>query len=393
MLRKKRFLPIMIGILLLACCLCSLFSCEKHVHKYSNEWFNDGMYHWHACSECMEIQDKAEHDWNGGILTVKPTETSEGVKTFACNTCGKTKVESVPASGAHQHTFSSNWTWDETYHWHAATCEHKAEKNEYGKHVWDNGVITVVPTTASKGKKTYTCETCGKTRTEAIPELEETHTHEFNQKNTGSEYLKSGATCTEKAVYYYSCACGLKGTETFEYGNKLDHKFTNYVSNHNATCTGDGTKTAKCDLCKVAEDTIVDIGSATGHRYSKEWSTDETDHWHAATCGHNEEKDRSAHHFVNNSCSVCGYQHIVSVAGIFLNKSLLTLDVDGTESLFATIQPADATDKTIVWSSSDPSVAVVQNGTVTAIKKGTAEITATCGGVFGSLPRNGKRSL
>ena len=46
--------------------------------------------------------------------------------------------------------------------------------------------------------------------------------------------------------------------------NALGHSFTHYVSNNDATCTEDGTKTAKCDRCDVT-DTVVDVGSATGH--------------------------------------------------------------------------------------------------------------------------------
>ena len=44
------------------------------------------------------------------------------------------------------------------------------------------------------------------------------------------------------------------------------HSFTNYVSNGDATCTTDGTKTAKCDKCGQT-DTVIDVGSAWGHDY------------------------------------------------------------------------------------------------------------------------------
>ena len=45
----------------------------------------------------------------------------------------------------------------------------------------------------------------------------------------------------------------------------------------------------------------------------------------------------------------------------------------------ATVGPEDATDKTLSWTSSDPSVAKIEEGEITALKLGTAEITAKAG--------------
>lgn len=43
------------------------------------------------------------------------------------------------------------------------------------------------------------------------------------------------------------------------------------------------------------------------HTFATTWSSDETGHWHAATCGHNERKDVAEHSFTGNTCTVCGY--------------------------------------------------------------------------------------
>ena len=93
------------------------------------------------------------------------------------------------------------------------------------------------------------------------------HTHSFTQEIAEDKYLASNATCSEGARYYYSCKCGETGTETFEYGASLGHKFTNYVSDGNAKCTEDGTKTAKCDRCSET-DTVIDVGSKLGHKFT-----------------------------------------------------------------------------------------------------------------------------
>ena len=68
----------------------------------------------------------------------------------------------------------------------------------------------------------------------------------------------------------------------------------------------------------------------------------------------------------------------VAVTGVKLNKSITTIDVGANETLSATITPTDATNKNATWSTSDPTIAMVdQNGIVKAIKAGTATITVT----------------
>jgi len=65
----------------------------------------------------------------------------------------------------------------------------------------------------------------------------------------------------------------------------------------------------------------------------------------------------------------------VDVTGVTLNKTTATIAVGATEKLTATVAPDDATDKTVTWSSNDTSIATVSDGTVTAVKVGTAKIT------------------
>ena len=77
---------------------------------------------------------------------------------------------------------------------------------------------------------------------------------------------------------------------------------------------------------------------------------------------------------ISASCKVTVLQ---PVTGINLNKSSLTMDALGTFQMTASVYPDSASDKRITWSSSDPAIASVdENGLVTALKKGTATITA-----------------
>lgn len=71
----------------------------------------------------------------------------------------------------------------------------------------------------------------------------------------------------------------------------------------------------------------------------------------------------------------------IAVGSVSLSQTTLTLNVKQTATLTATVQPDNAHEKSVVWSSSKPAVATVgNNGLVTAVSLGTTTITATAGG-------------
>ena len=68
---------------------------------------------------------------------------------------------------------------------------------------------------------------------------------------------------------------------------------------------------------------------------------------------------------------------VVKVTDITLDKTEITLAEGEAQTLLVIVTPADATDLAMEWSSSDPSVATVYGGTVTAIAEGEAIITVS----------------
>jgi hypothetical protein len=70
----------------------------------------------------------------------------------------------------------------------------------------------------------------------------------------------------------------------------------------------------------------------------------------------------------------------IPVNGVTLNPTLLSLFTGGSETLTATVEPSNATNKNVTWSSDKPEVATVENGKVTAKAAGTATITVTTEG-------------
>jgi len=67
----------------------------------------------------------------------------------------------------------------------------------------------------------------------------------------------------------------------------------------------------------------------------------------------------------------------VAVTGVSLNEDTASVTVGNTTTLTATVEPSNATNKTVSWSTSDEDVATVDGGVVTGIGAGTATITVT----------------
>lgn len=79
------------------------------------------------------------------------------------------------------------------------------------------------------------------------------------------------------------------------------------------------------------------------------------------------------------TCKVTVKKKVIPVESVTLDKSDISLVEGDTETLTATVKPDNATDKTVTWTSSAPDIASVNNGKVTALKEGTATITAKAG--------------
>ncbi|MCQ2743087.1 MAG: InlB B-repeat-containing protein [Bacilli bacterium] len=97
-----------------------LSSCGPHNHTFSEKWENDDSNHWHVatCEHVELTKDLASHLFD---------------ENNVCVECGYVKV--IP----HEHTFSKEWSHDQTNHWHAATCEHSDLTKDFGEHVDSNG--------------------------------------------------------------------------------------------------------------------------------------------------------------------------------------------------------------------------------------------------------------
>lgn len=128
--------------------------------------------------------------------------------------CGCSSVINDQIKGEHTHTYSSEYSYDDTNHWHSSTCSHDVVSNK-AKHNFDSGVVTKKATDEEEGIRTYTCQICGYTKTEKIAKL------------SAEEKNKSNIEVAEEIIAntYDSCAqvgTRLRVSEKYSYNRTID---------------------------------------------------------------------------------------------------------------------------------------------------------------------------
>ena len=310
-----------------------------------------------VCTVCgSEYGDLASHNFTAEIaeadyLKSAATCTAKAVYYKSCTVCGlSSKGTAEEATFFAGNILDHDWgAWtsngDGT---HTRVCSRNAAHTETGNCTGGTATCTAKAV----------CETCGS-------EYGEMKAHNFTAETAEEKYLKSAATCTEKAVYYKACTvCGEKGTETFEYGNPLGHDYGAWTSNDNGThtrvCSRDAIHT-ETENCSGGEATCTEqatcefcgkkYGEPLGHTYKPEWITNEQRHWHVcARCDHI--KDMGVHRFGEwsivrrptstktgervRSCTICNYEETEELpvtGGYVLPYYKLTFETNGGSSL------------------------------------------------------------
>ena len=279
------------------CTICGQKYGDLAAHNYKTTWSTDSAKHWHECSVCGDKKDVAAHTPGAPATETTPqtcticgyvikaalghthnfnqkntsetylksaaTCTKKAVYYYSC-TCGEKGTETFESGDLAAHNYKTEWSKDSTKHWHE--CSVCGNKKDEAAHT---------PGAAATETTPQTCTTCGYVIKEAIG-----HVHSYTEKNTDAKYLKSAATCTAKAVYYYSCSCGEKGTETFESGETLAHTWETKWANN------DSKHWHECTVCKTK-------GDEADHAF--EWKIDKEATVTEAGAKHEE-------------CKVCGYK-------------------------------------------------------------------------------------
>lgn len=116
---------------------------------------------------------------------------------------------------SHTHTYSEQWSHNDSEHWHTCTGADCDEVIDKAAHTWDNGNITKEPTCTAKGEMTYTCTVCKATKTEEIATTDHTFSDKWESDDT--HHWHKCINCDEisgKAEHSYNadgvCVCGYR---------------------------------------------------------------------------------------------------------------------------------------------------------------------------------------
>lgn len=264
---------------------------EKIAHTPGEEVKYNDTHHWKECTvaACGAKLNETKHTFDNACDTT-------------CNGCAHTRTIT--------HTWESKHTHDADEHW--IECSICNEEKPDSREVHHGGKATC--------KKKAVCTECEQSYGLLADHVYDEKVHE--------DYLKTKATCLDKAVYYTSCAeCGKKGTDIFEDGKPLGHNLK-AVSEKAPTCEKAGnTAYWACDRCNKyysnegATDEIelyTTVVKATGHSAGTEIvgkkaaTCKEAGYTGDTLCSQCEEVAihgtviaKTAHSYKNGVCEVC----------------------------------------------------------------------------------------
>ena len=277
-------------------------------HDYEGQPYkSDATDHWQVCKHDGCTQETAHQAHSGNEATC--------VAESKCQVCGYKLADKDPnnhllAQKTEAKAPTCTQPGNDAY-WHCTDCgKYFADKNgdmdtskaydtndrflksaldhDFTEKLVDDAHLKTGATCTASAVYYYDCSRCDTHSTADTYSYGDPLGHDFTEKVTDAAHLKSAATCTEAAVYYKSCErCGKNGTETFIAADTaLGHSYTREDTGaahlkSAATCTEDAVYYKSCERCaENGSETFTVAGTALGHDFAGQpYLHDETGHW------------------------------------------------------------------------------------------------------------------
>lgn len=146
-----------------------------------------------------------------------------------------------PVDPSHEHTYSTVWSYDESNHWHTATCGHESISDKATHTYGNEWIIEKECTTTTDGLKYQECTVCGYHNEVIIEKGSQVHTHTYSENwSYNDEYHWHEGTCGHNVV-----------------GNKEKHSYGAWAISLYPTSTSEGIKIRTCEDCGYEQQEII----------------------------------------------------------------------------------------------------------------------------------------
>ena len=331
------------------------------------------------CEDCKQIIKTGKainptgHEWDKGTVKKAATCESEGIREYTCNTCKKTKEETIASTG-HTKTEIRNkkaatckeegYTGD-TY---CVTCGKKLASGETIAKTDHDWTITETEATCEHdGMKTYTCDICGTTKSEPI----KASGHKFGAWTTTKE-----ADVFSKEEQKRTCSiCGK--TETRTIGDKLKATISTNAASLKLKKKQSTTKFTVTGLAKG--DYVTSITSSNNKIVTVTGNKNGTCKIKAGSKTGKATITIKLASGLTKQIKVSVQKKAVTCSKIKNVPKTIKLKKKQTYQLKPMIEPITCTDKAKYKSSNKKTAKVTTSGKITAVKKGKTKVTVVVG--------------
>ncbi len=226
--------------------------------------------------------------WEAGIYTIEivipPEYSQSGQRLTASATLTVTADTTQPG---HNHSWSADWTTNNTHHWYNCTATDcpitdNSQKKGYADHTPGEWIIDQEPTDSVPGLRHRVCAVCGY-------EMDREEIPVTGGENPGHTHVWAAQWSHNDTHHWYACTAAGCPTPVDQLNGYAAHTPGDWIIDQQPTASNTGSRHRVCTACGYETDReeipVTGGGETPGHTHvwAAQWSHNDTHHWYACT--------------------------------------------------------------------------------------------------------------
>ena len=230
----------------------------------------------------------------------------------------------------HEHTFSNEWSSDDKYHYHYATC-HESITDEKQEHIWDSGKLTKMPTLDAKGEAEYKCTVCGRKKSVELAKFTSIRTKEEDKLDLQDELFKVSLVSDFLLKYEYGVSNIISATRDRDY--IIIYYFDNYddasryVEDNLEELQSGKMSSISSYVWKITSNRVLIASSEEVVKIVEEWNDIPLGHIHTYSSW----KANNDYHYANDVC--CDGKSEIKESHVFIISITVKTPTEDSEGL------------------------------------------------------------